>query len=1608
MKHILSNRALLPLLISALLLGQSGQVTAQFNPLGTKKGQVTNIFLPAPRALRQQLTKARRALDEGQFSEAVELLGQLLASGELLANPQDDFSEQDYFLSGSNEPGTQSSLKTEAQRLLGGMPEKGRALYELKFGADARQQLDRALAARDMQQVVDVTRRYFHTDAGYEAMMLVGRYYLDQGRPLAAALRLQRLEASTYATQKYDPELSVLLATCWVLADMPERARKTLQGLESRTPGSKLRIGNRTVALFDPADPTIAESLRAVTVTGVEAPKGIDRILAWLEQIVGPEIAGQMNEATQWTMFRGNPARNGESAAGTPLLSARWRVQTANHPSDEEMIRRSRKQYVEQNVPVVPTITPLAVTDVIIMRTPRRLLGVDFATGKRIWEFPWFEAPEEDEWKVDRIRPRTQVRSPRILELNRRMWDDAPYGQVTSDGKRVFILWGLSSENAPSVVIQPFGIRRPNQASTMTTNKLVALDLKGQGKLRWIVGDEDGTDEPKLAGAFFLGAPLPLMGQLYVLAEINGEIRLVVLDADTGSLQWAQQLAHVDARSIRTDPSRRAAGATPSFSDGVLVCPTSSGAVVAVDVSSRSLLWGYQYALSGSRTRIGIASYRYTQKPIGDRWADSTVTIADGCVLATPVESDKLHCLDLVSGKSKWKPIDRTGMLFTGCVYQGNAIMIGKRQVKAIALQDGKTKWTCKLPVGLPSGRGMLTSGHYFLPTTANHLLKIELATGKIVQDTETDLTLGNLVAYKDQIISLNVDWLATYYQTAPLREIVTNHLKDNPNDAWALARRAELLLHDGKHGEALEVFQLAHKLNPEDDGIRASLVRSLLSALRDDFAANEKFAVELESLISQPDELADFCRSMAVGMKQVGKYQQATEYFVRLAAMETTGEFGSSSHSGSELVRIDSQLQINRNRWLRVQIQQMLAETDGAVRPSIDQMIRAHLDEVLKTHSISKLGLFVEHFGGHATGLEARMQLARLLLDRGHLLHAEQQLLELQNVDDPTFAATATALLAKMLIDTDKLEEAAMCLEQLTTRWSDIATLEGQTGKQVAEAAMQNEALRKWIQEPIRWLNGKCETTRHNRRALTTYARVFPITLDDIRGPFPRFQSLVYNQNKNALELSDSLGKMQQQILLGNRNRFLSTSSKAGRASANGHLLVMNVGFEVMAVNALRGPSQQSDVVLWRNDLSSSLVVASNRTRQMVPKMITRKWGPPRVVPSDTSHSVIGLAGPVTRLGVVYQKVQELICADPLTGNTIWARSGVTPGSDIFGDEDYTFVVGPESSEALVLRTADGTDVGRRQVTSRVERWITSGRNVVTCRSDGRHLTVRCFDAWDQQEQWNRSFDDDTQCWRPSRDTVAMFQPDGKFVILDQADGNVVIESKLEPKRDVTRLYVMASKDSYTVVVNGKKPSKAASNIRFYGSIGGDLCPEINGHIYSISRATGKPRWTAPAKIYGYYLPLNQAPESPAIVFLQNRRRKTATRSPGGAYKAAVLFIDRRDGRELYTADGLDRMLNYSIEADPSKQTVVVKTNVNEFVMKFTDQPVASSKPVEIKLQPSAGDKAMKSVGNIADAILKAITEKAKKEQQAKPKQGVKAAPKVAPQPPTQSEKKK
>ncbi len=556
--------------------------------------------------------------------------------------------------------------------------------------------LDDAVKRGNIDALTDITRKYFYTDAGYSAAMLLGRHYLSRGQPLAAALSLKQLH-DLPASKKYEPELSLLLASSWLLAGQPKLAEEVLDVLRQAQPQAELFIAGQKERL--PAD-------------------GEDAV-AWLRKQLGNLKLDGNATAEQWFVFRGNAARNAPTKGGVPLEQELWAVPTPNDPDQQKIINDQQEQYSKQRVPALPALQPLVVrhtsadkktppSDVVITRTPSRLLAVDFHTGERVWFYPPQGQAAALGEPASFSTPPSGADSPEVIKLKQRTWSDAPYGQISSDGTRVYFVQdlGLADRVGPQQIVVAGGFIRGNPDRPKPFNSLMALELDREGYQVWSVGGEDGGDEPKLAGAFFLGPPLPLMDKLYVLAEVNGDIRLVVLDPATGRLHWQQQLCGVDNQAILGDSSRRLGGAVPSFSEGVLICPTSAGAVVAVDVAKRSLLWGYQYLEPPKDARpsggfFPVRNSGRSKKQPGEGWADSSITIVGNRVLLTPVEHDEIICLDLVEGTIDGKPLwkhERGDGLLVACVHTGNVIVVAQDKLQAYSLDSGDAAWSVKIP----------------------------------------------------------------------------------------------------------------------------------------------------------------------------------------------------------------------------------------------------------------------------------------------------------------------------------------------------------------------------------------------------------------------------------------------------------------------------------------------------------------------------------------------------------------------------------------------------------------------------------------------------------------------------------------------------------------------------------------------------------------------------------------------------------------------------------------------------------------------------------------------------------------------------------------------
>ena len=135
---------------------------------------------------------------------------------------------------------------------------------------------------------------------------------------------------------------------------------------------------------------------------------------------------------------------------------------------------------------------------------------------------------------------------------------------------------------------------------------------------------------------------------------------------------------------------RRLSGLSPSISDGVIVCPTSSGAVVAVDEKRRELLWGFQYPTSVMPEPRDFAGFRrMSTQPPGDetdridRSMEGPVVIADGRVLVAPRDSNHIFCLDLVDGRLLWKH-EREGWAYIACVVDEKVVLVDRNGIKAL------------------------------------------------------------------------------------------------------------------------------------------------------------------------------------------------------------------------------------------------------------------------------------------------------------------------------------------------------------------------------------------------------------------------------------------------------------------------------------------------------------------------------------------------------------------------------------------------------------------------------------------------------------------------------------------------------------------------------------------------------------------------------------------------------------------------------------------------------------------------------------------------------------------------------------------------------------
>lgn len=624
--------------------------------------------------------------------------------------------ERDYFVGDFKTAGTSASLSAELERLVARLPATARRTYEQRFGTQAGALLQEAINDGDLLKLEEVSRKFVYTEAGNHALLLLGRHHLDHRRPLQAAMHLERLAAAPQSARDFDPELSVLLAVCWQLAGLEPRAEGIIKRLKRDFPAAVAKVDLRQSQVANQSDTP------------------------------GSQITldGSMKLVKRWEGW---------------LLDA----------TVKEFLEDIERQFLSSPSGALPALQTTEAGPFVVARTPTKIAGFDLASGKLVWHFPVLLGREPPNPNVP-----AQIRSQTI---HQRAWEDGLWGSVAADENSVYLInnleyFGGGRANRAMVIIG--GRPQIQTQSAQTTNQLVALDLQREGAFRWMAGDASGGSDPKLAGAFFLGPPLAMMQELYILAELNSEIQLLALGADDGRLQWSQSLATIGQRNITTNKQRRLTAVSPVYSSGMLICPTAAGAVVGINLATRSLKWGFQYEQQSGNAQINArmmmlarANPKQTSVVPSDDWRDARVLVSgDRVVFASP-ETEQLFGLDLLTGKKIWER-PRQDLLFVGAVRDGVALMVAKHRFTGLRLEDGNPAWKetpyVAIPTGgSPSGRGSLLGAHYLLPTTDKELLVIAMDDGQIVSRQPLESVLGNVICHQNHLLSLKPTGLARF-----------------------------------------------------------------------------------------------------------------------------------------------------------------------------------------------------------------------------------------------------------------------------------------------------------------------------------------------------------------------------------------------------------------------------------------------------------------------------------------------------------------------------------------------------------------------------------------------------------------------------------------------------------------------------------------------------------------------------------------------------------------------------------------------------------------------------------------------------------------------------
>ncbi len=572
----------------------------------------------------------------------------------------------------------------------------------------------------------------------------------------------------------------------------------------------------------------------------------------------------------------------------------------------------------------------------------------------------------------------------------------------------------------------------------------------------------------------------------------------------------------------------------------------------------------------------------------------------------------------------------------------------------------------------------------------------------------------------------------------------------------------AELKRADGQKVEAVRLLKRAYELAPDDLVTQEMLVELLLHELAADYSSFHQDVPLVTKLIRNREQQIELLRIDAAGQDVPGQRLAAWDAYLRLA--DFTAE-------EPAYLRIEDKYTVRSDRWISGRLQSLWAGASADERKQIGAKLAARRPALQNPRTAADLRHYLAHLDQLPGANEVRLAFATYLVEHGRAQEAEIELLELAASNDPEVQAPVATLLAKL----------------------------------AAKAGAPSD------QSPNQWPHGHVDAER--------IAVAAPPTRRDRAPNAPNGQVVGYRQLRIeqdfgpqtspthwfvSMDCSEIIGRNS----LGGDVFHLSVDQNSlarqyrdstyVHGARLGHLLYVALGGQIMAIDSRQDRQSAEDDLLWPAPSQDGLPRDAARPRRGPSATQVRANRRPvyhasgRKRLAGAAGAALGSLGPVTPRGVVFEDDHELKCVDPLSGATLWARTDIPSGCELFGDSELVFAADVSGKTAYVVRLIDGQVLEKRDLPG-ADWLLTAGRNIAQVSRGNGVMIITVTDIWSQKTLCRVELPTMARISVVEPNAVAAFDPSGRFRLIDVQMGRLAIDEKLDAMPDAQAFHTLA-----------------------------------------------------------------------------------------------------------------------------------------------------------------------------------------------------------------------